>query len=239
MTQTLWSVGVVVPACNEEETIEACIASVREALAGCAQIASSWIVVVADSCKDSTVERAWSALREGGRVIECAFASPGLARRYGASEVLSHFAAQSPDRIWIANTDADSMPHPDWIFRQLQLARLDYCGVAGIVHLEFSDLQQPQVMQAFLSDYSMNADGTHPHVHGANMGIRADAYLDAGGWSDLSLAEDHALWSSVKVRGWRVISSIASVVTTSSRLCGRARGGFADALRRKTESLCA
>jgi hypothetical protein len=37
-------------------------------------------------------------------------------------------------------------------------------------------------------------DGTHPHVHGANLGIRADAYSDAGGWNDLTVAEDHCLW---------------------------------------------
>ena len=239
MTRPAWSVGIVVPACNEETTVEACIVSIRGALAECAEVVSSWIVVVADSCADSTVELATAALGEGGTVIECSVASPGLARRRGANEVLRYFAAQHQEHIWIANTDADSRPHSDWIMRQLQLANDDYCGVAGIVRMQPADVDRPEILQAFLSDYAVYADGSHPHVHGANLGIRADAYTDAGGWGDLAVAEDHALWACVRARGWQVISSIASVVTTSGRLCGRARGGFADALRRKTELLYA
>jgi cellulose synthase/poly-beta-1,6-N-acetylglucosamine synthase-like glycosyltransferase len=236
---TRWSVGVVIPACNEEATIEACIESIQDALAGYSQVASSWIVVVADSCTDSTVELANAALGDGGTVIECSVASPGLARRQGAGEVLRHFAGQPLERIWIANTDADSAPHSDWIAQQLRLAADGFCGVAGIVHLQPDALENPEVLRHFKSDYHVHADGTHPHVHGANLGVRADAYLDAGGWGDFTVAEDHALWSCVRGRGWRVISSIASVVTTSGRLYGRARGGFADALRRKIQLVCA
>jgi cellulose synthase/poly-beta-1,6-N-acetylglucosamine synthase-like glycosyltransferase len=239
MTHPGWSVGVVVPACNEEATIEACVVSIRDALAACAEAASSWIVVVADSCADSTVELARAALGDSGTVIECAVASPGLARRRGANDVLRHFATQPQGHIWIANTDADSQPQSDWIMRQLQLADDDYCGVAGIVHIQRADVERPEILQAFWSDYALYADGSHPHVHGANLGIRADAYMDAGGWGDLAVAEDHALWACVRARGWHVISSISSIVTTSGRLCGRARGGFADALRRKTELIYA
>jgi cellulose synthase/poly-beta-1,6-N-acetylglucosamine synthase-like glycosyltransferase len=239
MTRPGWSVGIVVPACNEERTVEACIVSIRGALAACAEVASSWIVVVADSCIDSTVELATIALGNGGTVIECSVASPGLARRRGANEILRYFAAQPREHIWLANTDADSQPHFDWIVRQLQLADDGYCGVAGIVRIQPDDLERPEILQAFLSEYALSADGSHPHVHGANLGIRADAYMDAGGWRDLAVAEDHALWACVRARGWHVISSIASVVTTSGRLCGRARGGFADALRRKIELLYA
>jgi hypothetical protein len=110
MTPPGWSVGIVVPACNEETTVEACIVSIRGALAACADVASSWIVVVADSCVDSTVELATAALGEGGTVIECSVASPGRARRRGANEVLRHFTTHSEEHIWIANTDADSQP---------------------------------------------------------------------------------------------------------------------------------
>jgi cellulose synthase/poly-beta-1,6-N-acetylglucosamine synthase-like glycosyltransferase len=234
-----WCVGVVVPACNEEQTIEACIDSIVVSLDSCRGVESSWIVVVADSCSDRTVARARARLGGRGAAIECSAASPGVARRLGVGAVLERFDAQPAAHLWIANTDADSQPDADWIARQLALADQDYCGVAGIVRIESTDAHRPEVVRAFLADYTLNADGTHPHVHGANLGIRADAYLDSGGWSNLPLAEDHCLWSRVRARGWRVVSSIASVVTTSGRLRGRASGGFADSLRRKAELLCA
>jgi cellulose synthase/poly-beta-1,6-N-acetylglucosamine synthase-like glycosyltransferase len=234
-----WCVGVVVPACNEESTIEACIDSIVVALDACPDVAESWIAVVADSCSDRTVELARARLGERGEVIECGAASPGVARRSGAERVLNRFATLPAHGVWIANTDADSAPGADWITRQLALADENYCGVAGIVRVEAGNGERRAVVEAWMEDYVLNADGTHPHIHGANLGIRADAYLDAGGWSNLALAEDYCLWSRVRARGWRVISSIASVVTTSGRLQGRASGGFAEVLRRKAELLYA
>jgi cellulose synthase/poly-beta-1,6-N-acetylglucosamine synthase-like glycosyltransferase len=72
-------------------------------------------------------------------------------------------------------------------------------------------------------------------VHGANLGVRADAYVDVGGFSHLKVAEDHCLWGRLRQRGWRIRSCAKTVVTTSARLQGRAVGGFADTLRRRLE----
>lgn len=234
-----WLTGVVVPARNEESTIEACIDSILASLDACSKVESSWVAVVADCSHDRTVERAQLRLGARGELIECAASSPGVARRLGVERVLRQFTASPAAGIWIANTDADSRVRVDWITRQLALADQDYCGVAGIVRIAAGDSSHPELVSALLDDYVVHSDGTHPHVHGANLGIRADAYLDAGGWSNLALAEDHCLWSRVRARGWRVISSIASVVDTSGRLYGRATGGFADTLRRKIELLYA
>ena len=234
-----WAVGIVVPACNEESSIEACIDSITESIDSSSSATASWIVVAADSCRDRTVELARSRLAGRGSVVECAAASPGVARRLGAEEVLHHFAGYPLERVWIANTDADSCPAKDWIHQQLSLAERGYCAVAGIVRVESIGKLHPETIHTLLDDYVLHADGTHPHVHGANLGFRADAYLDAGGWSDLRLAEDHCLWSRVRAKGWRVASSIGSVVMTSGRLIGRASGGFADKLRLKVERLYA
>jgi hypothetical protein len=62
--------------------------------------------------------------------------------------------------------------------------------------------------------------------------VRGDAYLELGGWSDVTASEDHCLWGRLTRRGWRLRSPTASVVLTSGRLRGRARGGFADTLAR-------
>ena len=227
-----WLVGVVVPARDEDDNIESCVAAIRAALGSCPLMRSSWIVVVADTCRDHTAARARIALGETGEVIECEARSPGSARRIGTAALLRRFPA-SP-QVWVANTDADSQPAPDWISQQLRFAQMGYAGVAGIVRIDSIDgLAAPDVAELF--QYPVNADGSHPHVHGANLGLRADAYLDAGGWSDLALAEDHCLWSRVKARNWQTIASASSVVLTSGRLVGRASGGFADSLRQRME----
>lgn len=234
-----WRVGVVVPACDEAATIEACIDSIVHALDTSAAATSSWIVIVADSCRDDTAERARARLAARGEVLECAVGSAGAARGLGAERVIEHFGASMRSRLWIANTDADSTVNEDWVARQLAFAQDGFTAVAGIVHVESIESHRADIVRALMQDYAMYEDGTHPHVHGANLGIRADAYLDAGGWSALALAEDHCLWERVRARGWRVVSSIASVVITSGRLHGRAGGGFADTLRHKLEVLYA
>lgn len=225
-----WSVGVVIPARNEQRRIKRCVRSVLEAIAACG-IKQSWIVVAADSCTDDTIAVATGALSEQGFVLPCNVNSPGAARRLGANAVLEHFADVSRTSLWLANTDADSYVPVDWLQRQLRMADQGASAVAGVVKVDSFGANTPHGAQAFAHHYVTFQDGTHPHVHGANIALRADVYLDAGGWRDLSVGEDHCLWSRVRARGWPVCSSSASVVTTSGRLRGRARGGFADTLR--------
>jgi cellulose synthase/poly-beta-1,6-N-acetylglucosamine synthase-like glycosyltransferase len=131
----------------------------------------------------------------------------------------------------VANTDADTSVPRDWLSKQLQLANEGACAVAGIVSVDSFEGHGLREAENFARRYVINADGTHSHVHGANIGLRADVYVDVGGWSDVAVGEDHNLWQRVRQRGWKVCSSSASVVTTSGRVHGRARGGFADTLR--------
>lgn len=234
--QPNWRVGVVIPAHNEELTVESCLRATLESLDQCGN-AGGWVVVVADSCHDSTVSLARATLGARGTVLECMARSPGVARQLGVSALLERFSAIPLNRLWIANTDADSHPTTEWIAQQLRLAEQGYCAVAGIVRVERADDLSSELLAAVRDEYITYQDGSHPHVHGANLGIRGDAYLDVGGWSSLCLAEDHCLWSRVSARDWRVVASTASVVNTSGRLIGRAAGGFADVLRRRLELL--
>ena len=233
-----WAIGVVIPACDEEHSIVECLDAVLLALdQSRSRLAASWIVVVADSCSDATAKLARKTLQGRGEVIECSVASPGVARRIGAAEVLAHFDRVPASRIWIANTDADSCVAQTWMERQLDLASRGYCGVAGIVRVASVEGLDRATFQALFADYKIHEDGTHPHVHGANLGVRADAYTDAGCWSDLAVAEDHCLWSRLEARGWPTASCSKTIVHTSGRLRGRATGGFADTLRSKLELL--
>jgi cellulose synthase/poly-beta-1,6-N-acetylglucosamine synthase-like glycosyltransferase len=227
-----WSVGVVIPAQNEESTIQRCIRSVLASRDASDRCREAWIVVVADHCTDRTAEVAQEALGSRGKVLPCTARSPGTARRLGAAAVMQHFQYEDPRQVWLANTDADTHVPTNWISTHLEHADANASAVAGIVALDAVGLRA-DVQELYRSSYKLEPDGTHGHVHGANLGVRADAYLDAGGWSDVTVAEDHCLWGRLKRRGWRVRSPAASVVHTSGRLRARAKGGFADTLRRE------
>ncbi len=235
MTSNPWAVGAVIPASNEEGTIEKCLRSILTSAAKSARCKRFWAVLVADCCTDDTVAIARRVLNRQGTIIECTMRSPGSARRIGARAVLEHFSGHDPKRIWLANTDADTHVPDNWLSTHLALADANASAIAGIVELDPVELR-PEVARLYQRTYKVAADGTHGHVHGANMGVRADAYLDVGGWSDLRASEDHCLWSRLTRRGWRVQSPAASVVTTSGRLQGRAQGGFADTLTRELQA---
>ena len=231
-----WTVGIVIPAQNEEATIERCIRTVLASCDASARCSEAWVVLVADRCTDRTFELAQHALERGarprGEVLLSTAGSPGTARRLGAATVMNHFRTRDPQRVWLANTDADTHVPLDWISTHLEHADANAGAVAGIVELDTLGLRA-DVHELYRTTYKLAADGTHTHVHGANLGVRADAYLDAGGWSDVHVAEDHCLWGRLLNRGWRLRSPVASVVLTSGRLQGRAQGGFADTLRRE------
>ena len=229
-----WSVGVVIPARNEAATIGRCVESIIAAHENCGRPARLWIVVAADACDDLTATVARAALGSFGEVIECESRSSGTARRLGASAVMQHFRDASSPTIWLANTDADSHVPSDWLKLHLDHADDGATAVAGIVTLD-SQGARTDVLRLHRETYELRSDGSHGHVHGANLGVRADAYLDAGGWSHLRVAEDHCLWRRLRLRGWRLRSCVKSAVITSARLHGRAVGGFADALRRRVE----
>lgn len=136
-------------------------------------------------------------------------------------------------RTWLLTTDADTVVPLDWVGAHLRLAEAGTAAVAGVVRVDTfaaHAVHADAVRRGFADTYAMHPDGTHPHVHGANLGVRADAYLAAGGWPALTTAEDHALWVRLRTGGWPTVSSIDAWVTTSGRPVGRAPRGFADHL---------
>ena len=74
------------------------------------------------------------------------------------------------------------------------------------------------------------ADG-HPHVHGANLGVRGDTYLAAGGFRNVAAHEDVLLRDAVRALGGIVVSTGSGPVLTSGRQRGRAPAGLAHYLR--------
>jgi glycosyltransferase involved in cell wall biosynthesis len=234
MIRNHWHASVLIPARDEAGLLPRCLDSVLEAREAIAAIATCDIVVAVDRSLDNTFAIAKNILGSAGTVIRTQAGIVGVARATAAKAVLRR-APQPPSRTWLANTDADCAVPSDWLLKQLELADTGIEAIAGIVDVDSFDEHGPAVPERFRSSYILHPDGTHPHVHGANLGVRADAYLRAGGWSPLTTAEDHDLWHRLHATGARRLSTATLNVLTSGRRVGRAPMGFAGALAAHNE----
>jgi len=190
---------------------------------------TSDVIVVDDASSDRTREIAESILRDEGVVISTTDGIVGSARSLAARTALSRYNGPTHLR-WLANTDADCCVPETWLLDQLAIAETNVQAIAGIISVDNFSEHQTEVAERFRASYLIHADGTHPHVHGANLGVRADAYLRAGGWSSLPTAEDHDLWNRLHTTGSLRVSLGSVKVVTSGRRIGRAPLGFAQAL---------
>ena len=225
-------IGVVVPAHNEQDCLDACLRALRRsavdpALAGEAVV----IQVVLDACDDGSlavVARHQAAARRGGSragrvsVLQVARRNVGAARAAGADILLAGGAR------WLAFTDADTRVAPGWLAAQLSLGADAVCGSIAVDDWSPHAQQAAQLREHFARTYN-DADG-HRHIHGANLGVSAAAYLRAGGFQPLACSEDVALVASLQHSGAHIAWSAAPRVLTSARRDARARGGFGDTL---------
>jgi hypothetical protein len=184
---------------------------------------------VSDSSQDRTSAIAEKILEGSGIVVRTEMGAVGAARAL-AAEIALQRCIGPLKRCWLANTDADCEVPVDWLVDQLAIADRGFAAVAGIIDVDSFVEHKMGVKELFRLTYLINSDGSHPHVHGANLGVRADAYLRAGGWMSLETAEDHDLWDRLRSCGHRHLSDAGLQVITSGRRTGRAPSGFADAL---------
>jgi len=223
-----WRVAVIIPARDEAATIDSTLTAIRRSVVAAERsgrvTGSVVVVVVADRCTDGTAALARSHLSGSGAVVEVDHGSAGAARAAGTGYVLARLGGPL-HTAWIANTDADTEVAEDWILRQLDHADAGIACVTGIIDLA---AVHPSLRAAFAGGYmaEVGTDG-HPHVHGANFGIRADALALAGNWTSASTGEDHDLWERIGRHGLPRRQDPRLVVTTSARLSGRAPDGFA------------
>ncbi|WP_329042192.1 glycosyltransferase family 2 protein [Streptomyces sp. NBC_00178] len=228
----LAAIAVVIPAHDEETFLPAALASVRTAARHPAVRASRLLVVVAaDACTDRTYEVA----RQGGAVVATLDArSPGEARAAGSRLALSALGLD-PATVWIASTDADSEVPTGWLAHQRACAERGWDAVVGTIRPQgwppaLADVIGDHVRAYATAGGEGQPSGLHPHVHGANLGVRADAYLRVGGFPALTAGEDHALVAALQAHGYQVLRTRRFPVLTSARLAARARGGYADHL---------
>lgn len=213
-------IGIAVPAHNEEAVIGETLDALRIA-AGHPGLSGEpvEILLVLDSCDDATGVIA----RARGVATQCVdVRNVGQARAFGASKLLDAGAR------WLAFTDADTIVSPDWLVRQLELDAEAVCGSIGVDDWSAHGSQADAIREHFARTYH-DVDG-HRHIHGANMGVSAAAYVRAGGFPALACGEDVALVEALQASGARIVWSAAPRVRTSARSDARARGGFGDTL---------
>ena len=225
----LAALAVIIPVHDEEELLAGCLASVHRALDHPdLRGVRSTVVLVLDACSDDSARIARHGRRPTDGVIEVDARNVGAARALGCEHGLTTLDRDA-DRVWLATTDADTRVPPHWLTRQLALAT-EASAVAGVVRVDDWSTHSPTTRRRFERSYRTSPFRPHPHVHGANLGVRAAAYLDVGGFPALSCAEDHALWSALRAAGHPTTASRRVWVTTSARRSARATGGFADTL---------
>lgn len=224
-----WHIAVLIPARNEEALLPRCLHSVLRAAAMLPGHVTTDVVVVADCCTDRTESISFDMLQGAGGAICSTAGNVGSARALAVDDALSRVPVPL-ERCWLANTDADCDVPETWLLQQLRFAQEGWAAVAGIVDVDCFIEHLPDVEAQFRMTYELRPDGTHPHVHGANLGVRADTYLQAGGWGPQPTAEDHDLWNRLQHLSVPCRSDVRLKVLTSGRRVGRAPLGFAGAL---------
>jgi glycosyltransferase involved in cell wall biosynthesis len=214
---------VVIPAHNEAALLPRCLRATLTA-ATCLPIPVLTVVVL-DACDDGS---AALADRFGPDVhfVSIDARSVGAARAAGFRYANSVCGSEHA-RTWYATTDADSRVDPDWLLRQMA-AGADM--VLGVVRVGEWRHHPSAVARHYRLKYHSDGPG-HNHIHGANLGCRADAYWRVGGFAALPSGEDVDLVQRFDNAGYHIRRDAKLSVATSDRRHGRAPGGFAEHLR--------
>jgi glycosyltransferase involved in cell wall biosynthesis len=205
--------GIIIPAHNEAAHIGECVSAAQRAASHHQLLGEEVrVIVIVDHCADDTESIASSL---GAEVISVSARNVGVARAVGARRALALGAR------WLAFTDADTLVADDWLVQQLA------CGadaVCGVVSIHDWSPHREAVREHFGRTYT-DADN-HRHIHGANLGVSARAYVRAGGFPPLETSEDVALVEALISQGVNIAWSASPRVVTSARTDFRAKEGF-------------
>ncbi|MFP3678565.1 glycosyltransferase family 2 protein [Pseudomonas sp. SIMBA_041] len=205
-------IGVVLAAHNKERYISQCLESVFLAVEHPSlkdQLLE--ILVVLDDCSDST-EAMVAAM--GVQSIGVSFQNVVKTRAVGAEQLLKAGAR------WLA-----FVVPPDWLARQIEF---DADAVCGTVEVDSWREYGEAVRTQYLTLYQFIEN--HRHIHGANLGLSAEAYQNAGGFKHLRAHEDVQVVADLERIGARIVWAATNPVLTSAHRDYRCRGGFGDYL---------
>jgi glycosyltransferase involved in cell wall biosynthesis len=215
---------VVVPAHNEVAHLPRCLRALTTAAMRLPTPAL--IVVVLDACDDRS-DRLAGQFGPETHFVTIDAGNVGAARAAGFEYAASLCDDVESERTWYATTDADSIVGANWL---VQMTAADADMVLGVVQVPVWRHFNVEVARRYLHGYHSKGQG-HNHIHGANMGFRADAYWKVGGFRALATGEDVDLVERFEAAGMRILRDAELSVATSDRRDGRAPNGFAQHLR--------
>ena len=212
-------IGILIPVHNEQALLAECLDAALVAARHPDLLGEPvQVLVMLDSCSDASATIAQTYPVQS---LEVHARNVGHARGVGARHLLNQGAR------WIACTDADSRVAPDWLAAQLALNVDAVCGTVTVD--AWSEGFDPAAQIRYHQGYEAR-DG-HRHIHGANLGVSAGAYVRAGGFEPLACHEDVHLVRELERCGASIAWSHRPQVITRARLDARARGGFGDFLK--------
>jgi glycosyltransferase involved in cell wall biosynthesis len=219
-------VVVAIPARDEESLLPACLRSVSAAVTVLQRARPGMHLVVAvalDGCTDRSarVVRDWDAATVvlPGRGV-------GFARDAAIERGLSALRTPPEHATWVACTDADTVVPSRWLLRQVMWAERGADLVVGTA--EPVGVARGEALAAWHARHQL-VEG-HTHVHGANLGVRADRWREVGGFGQLTVGEDVELVERVRTLTEHWVATDTTRVLTSGRPRSRVGGGFADYL---------
>lgn len=232
-------IDVVVPVHDEEASVgralEALAAAVETVGRAHPSVAVG-VVLVLDGCTDRTADVVEAAQQgdatwaDGAlHVRTSAHVGVGRARSLGVAHTRTLAPTTLPARHWLAHTDADSRVHRDWLVQQVDAMLAGAHVLVGAVVPDPEDLAS-DVLERWRTAHPPGA--TLGHVHGANLGVRADADAALGGFDPVPEHEDVRLVERARTLGLDVRATTELPVVTSGRFAGRTPGGYAEHLRR-------
>jgi cellulose synthase/poly-beta-1,6-N-acetylglucosamine synthase-like glycosyltransferase len=195
---------VLLVAHNREETIEAALHSILEQDYPMERVE---ILLVADRCRDRTVERARAIAGNTLRTIAIDTPPEGMTARQAAL----HTGLTEARGEIVLLARADGRVPRDWVHQMSgHMSFRDGAITAPVIYAGarhfFARYQTLDAMAAFGLSYWMASHGMAAPVTGGNLIVQRDAYLETGGFPAIGFAPDEgaALGVRLKRAGWSV-----------------------------------
>lgn len=255
---------VAVPARNEAERVEACLASLARQRDRCgAPLPASLYAVLlyADECTDGTADvvRAWAGKTAFPvrLVVEAAGsreAHAGRARKRAMDLAAEILEREGAPESFLLTTDADTCVSATWVDATLAAFAEGADAVAGYIDVhphEMMALAPSFLTRSRLEDRYLRLVSeiyalcdprphdpwpNHRFSSGASLAVRLAAYRAVGGLPPEPVGEDAAFTGQLEAAGFRVRHPLGVHVSTSPRFDGRAAGGTADTMRHRHET---